>query len=68
MKNSQHDISLLLENMTLILMKQTGKTQDFIIRDLLKSKFYGDLTANIIDITQVTPEDAITRFEAEGVK
>ena len=65
MKISQHDVSLLFENMTLLLMKQTCKEQEQLIRELFRSKFYGELLLGKIDIAKISPKEAVERFNEE---
>jgi len=65
MKSNYHDISLLLENMVLLMMEQTGTEQELLIRALLKSELYNGLLSGEIDIAKITPKEAVIRFKAE---
>ena len=68
MKTTQHDISLLFENMVLLLNKKTGKDQEQLIRALFRSQFYSRLLTEEIDITLISPGEAVFQFMAEEVK
>jgi len=67
-KTTQHDISLLFENMVLLLNKKTGKDQEQLIRALFRSQFYSRLLTEEIDITLISPGEAVFQFMAEEVK
>ena len=67
MISTHHDISLLFENVVLLLMKQTGNDQELLIRALLRSKLYYGLLTGETDITMISPEEAAAQFVAEEV-
>jgi len=67
MTSTHHDISLLFENIVLILMKQTGINQERLIRTLLRSDIYSRLISGELDISVLTPEGAVGLFMEEGL-
>jgi len=67
MTSTHHDISLLFENIVLIIMKQTGINQERLIRTLLRSDIYSRLLSGELDIRGLTPESAVGLFMEEGL-
>jgi len=49
MTSTHHDISLLFENIVLILMQQTGINQERLIRTLFRSDIYSRLISGELD-------------------
>jgi hypothetical protein len=68
MNVTQHDVTLLLENMALILMKQTGKDQESVIKELFLSKFYKELLEGKIEMAKMTPQTAVVCYETEAAQ